>query len=82
MIRLRISPDGCIRGLWTDDVGFAELGTMQVRRASHVEFDEMVCAFSGVRRTNATAASVADWRGVWQDTVSCCHPNRSARLGA
>jgi hypothetical protein len=40
MIRLRISPDGCIRGLWNDDVGFAELGTMQVRRASHVEFDE------------------------------------------
>jgi hypothetical protein len=40
MIRLRISPDGCIRGLWTDEISFGELGTMQVRRASHVEFDE------------------------------------------
>ena len=40
MIKLRITPDGRIRGLWTDDVRLAELGTMHVRRASHVEFDD------------------------------------------
>ena len=40
MIKLRITPDGCIRSLWTDDVHLAELGTMHVRRASHVEFDD------------------------------------------
>ena len=40
MTTLRITPDGRIRGLWTDDVRLAELGTMHVRRASHVEFDD------------------------------------------
>ena len=40
MIKLRITSDGCIRGLWSDDVHLAELGTMHVRRASHVEFDD------------------------------------------
>lgn len=40
MIRLRITPDGRIRGLWTDDVQLRELGALEVRRASHVEFDE------------------------------------------
>lgn len=40
MIKLRITPDGCICGLWTDDVQFRDLGTLKVRRASHVEFDD------------------------------------------
>ena len=39
MIRLRITPDGRIRGLWTDAVNFTGLGHTTVRRASHVEFD-------------------------------------------
>ena len=40
MIRLRITPDGRIRGLWTDAVNFTALGHTTVRRASHVEFDD------------------------------------------
>ncbi len=40
MIRLRIAPDGLVRGLWTDEVEFAALGRSHVQRASHVEFDE------------------------------------------
>ncbi len=39
MIRLRITPEGRIRGLWTDAVNFTALGHTIVRRASHVEFD-------------------------------------------
>ena len=39
MIKLRITPDGRIRGLWTDDVRLTELGVVHVQRASHVEFD-------------------------------------------
>jgi hypothetical protein len=39
MTKLRISPDGRIRGLWDDEVRLGELGVMRVRRASHVEFD-------------------------------------------
>ena len=39
MIRLRVTPDGRIRGLWTDVVDFPGLGKTDVRRASHVEFD-------------------------------------------
>ena len=39
MIRLRIAPDGHIRGLWTDAINFTALGHTTVRRASHVEFD-------------------------------------------
>ncbi len=39
MIRLWITSDGRIRGLWADAIGFTELGECVVRRASHVEFD-------------------------------------------
>jgi hypothetical protein len=40
MTKFRITPDGRIRGLWTDDVQLGELGCLHVRRASHVEYDE------------------------------------------
>lgn len=40
MIKLRITPDGRVCGLWTDDVQWCELGIAHVRRASHVEFDD------------------------------------------
>lgn len=40
MIKLRITPDGRIRGLWSDEVQLCELGVVRVRRASHVEFDD------------------------------------------
>ena len=39
MTKLRITPDGRIRGLWSDDVPLGEMGVVHVRRASHVEFD-------------------------------------------
>jgi hypothetical protein len=39
MTRLRITPEGRICGLWSDDVPLTELGVVQVWRASHVEFD-------------------------------------------
>ena len=39
MIRLRITRDGRVRGLWTDAVDFTGMGRTVVRRASHVEFD-------------------------------------------
>lgn len=40
MTKLRITPDGRIRGLWDDDVQLGKLGVLSVRRASHVEFDD------------------------------------------
>ncbi len=40
MTTLRISGDGTIRGLWTDEVDWRQLGPVQVKRASHVEFDD------------------------------------------
>ena len=40
MTKLRITPDGRICGLWTDDVQLRDLGALKVRRASHVEFDD------------------------------------------
>ena len=39
MIRLRITTDGRLRGLWTDAVDFTGIGRTAVRRASHLEFD-------------------------------------------
>jgi hypothetical protein len=38
MTRLRIAPDGTVRGLWTDQVDWPSLGRAAVKRASHVEF--------------------------------------------
>jgi hypothetical protein len=40
MIKLRITPNGRIRGLWADEVQLRELGAVRVRRVSHVEFDD------------------------------------------
>ena len=40
MTRLRISGNGTIQGLWTDEVAWQQLGPVQVRRATHIEFDE------------------------------------------
>ena len=38
MTRLRITPDGTVRGLWTDEIDWPSLGRSSVRRASHVEY--------------------------------------------
>ena len=38
MIRLKISPDGTVRGLWDDQIDWPSLGLVSVTRASHIEF--------------------------------------------
>ena len=38
MTKLRIAPDGSVRGLWTDEIDWRPLGRVSVTRASHVEF--------------------------------------------
>jgi hypothetical protein len=37
-MKLRIAPDGTVSGLWSDELCWAELGRVSVRRASQVEF--------------------------------------------
>ena len=37
-MKLRITPDGTITGLWSDAVDWNSLGRVSVHRASHVEF--------------------------------------------
>lgn len=37
-MKLRISPDGTVRALWSDAVDWQSIGPVSVRRASHVEF--------------------------------------------
>lgn len=39
-MKLRITPDGTVHGLWDDAIDWASLGRVCVRRASHVEFGE------------------------------------------
>ncbi len=38
MTKLRITPDGTVRALWSDEVDWRALGQVSVQRASHVEF--------------------------------------------
>ena len=38
-ITLEITPDGCVRGLWTDVLTLTELGRCIVQRVSYVEFN-------------------------------------------
>ena len=38
MTKLRIAPDGSVRGLWTDEIDWPSIGRVSVCRASHVEF--------------------------------------------
>ena len=40
MIKLHITLDGSVQALWTDDIRWVCLGSVHVRRASHVEFDD------------------------------------------
>jgi hypothetical protein len=40
MIRIRIAPDGTVRGLRTDEIDWISLGKVAVERSSHVEFCE------------------------------------------
>jgi len=37
-IKLQITADGTVRGLWSDAVDWAAIGISTVRRASHVEY--------------------------------------------
>ena len=39
-MKLRITPDGAVLGLWDDAIDWSSLGRVSVRRASHVEFDD------------------------------------------
>jgi len=39
-IKLRISQDGIVTGLWDDQIDWRNLGQLRVTRASHIEFDE------------------------------------------
>jgi hypothetical protein len=38
MTRIRIAPDGTVRGLWTDVIAWHSIGRLAVWRASSVEF--------------------------------------------
>ena len=38
IIKLRITPDGNVTGLWDDEINWRSLGNLTVQRASHVEF--------------------------------------------
>ena len=38
VIKLRITSDGNVTGLWDDQINWRSLGNLAVRRASHVEF--------------------------------------------
>lgn len=59
MTKLRITPDGRIQGLWTDEVQLCELGVVRVRRASHVEFDDSRQCWTV--RPAATASFLRKW---------------------
>ena len=53
MTRIRIDPDGTVRGLWTDEIDWSSLGRIVVRRASHMEFcqrRQRWCVRTGVPR--------------------------------
>ncbi len=39
-MKLIITPNGTIRGLWSDTINWKAIGLISVRRASHVEFCE------------------------------------------
>ena len=79
MIRLRITPEGRVRGLWTDAVEFAALGHSHVRRASHVEFDE------SAQRWIVREAVPDDWWRRWLQSLTgrpwgrILHHSRSRR---
>lgn len=56
--RLRITPNGNVTGLWDDQVDWRSLGSLTVRRASHVEFcrRRQLWHVRGARARNALRA--------------------------
>ena len=63
-MKLRITADGRVCGLWDDGLELPRLGPVRVRRASYIEFDNRSQQWC-VR----CAASGAGWR-CWRGT--CC----------
>ena len=61
MIRLRITPDGRIRGLWTDLVNFTALGHTTVRR----EVVQLVRAIEDILVGAGTGDEVCVPAGEW-----------------
>ena len=59
MTKLRITSDGRVCGLWTDQIQFKAMGTVRVRRVSHVEFYEHYQCW-GVREA-IPASSIRRW---------------------
>ncbi len=59
MTKLRITSDGRICGLWSDDIRLCEIGALKVQRASHVEFDNRRQCW--LVREACTAALVRRW---------------------
>ena len=59
-VRLRISADGTVRGLYDDAVDWQALGSVTVRRASHVEFSS---------RRQAWYVQVAQPRRWWRRSL-------------
>ncbi len=39
-MKLRITPEGTVRAMWTDTIDWTSLGQVSVHRASHVEFSD------------------------------------------
>ena len=79
IIELVIDPDGTASCIYTDDLGLAQLGEVQVRRASHCEPDEHGRWWADLapvlgpklgpftKRSEALSAEVAWLRRHWLD---------------
>ena len=82
MTKLRITPDGRICGLWTDDVQLRDLGALKVRRASHVEFDDrQQCWVVREAQTLSLLHHLLQWMlGRPTGRVLHCAASRSAAL--
>ena len=61
LAKLRITPDGLICGLWSDDIPLGDLGPVRVRRASHVEFNNRLQRWTV--RPAANAGLIRRWLG-------------------
>jgi hypothetical protein len=84
-MKLRIAPDGTVRGLWDDRIDWPSLGRVSVRRASHVEYCDRRQMWY-VRRAQPRSATAlpakANRSAVWGTAGCGRHPLETSLMSA